>query len=136
MVRALTPAGLVFSKLVADKTGKRFIRDPATGKYWPLEVCQLVTATDQSPDPCPTITERDWQSLKEAAREMRIPNRLFICILERVTGIPATAFRGRQMSYDQWAEILRQLEEAAFILQVSCPVEPYRQGPGGHRQGW
>ncbi len=135
MVEITTPLGTVVQgKLVANaKTGQRFIRDPQTGQCWPLSRCQIVTSTDQTPiktsqmsspdESCPTITPADWASLKEAAREIYIPDRLFIEVLERVTGIPASQLRAGSLTYDQWADILIRLEEAAFALQVCCPLE-------------
>jgi hypothetical protein len=104
----------------------------------PATDCQIVTSTDQTllnpslppEDPCPTITPADWANLKEAAREVRIPDRLFVEILERITGIPISQFRAGSLTYDQWAEILIQIEEAAFNLQVCCALEerPDAQG--------
>ncbi len=49
MVVVLSPLGaIIHSKVFVNKEGRRFVRDPESGKYWSLDHCRIVTSTDQT----------------------------------------------------------------------------------------
>jgi hypothetical protein len=62
MGKFVTPLGQVIEgRPVTHRSGECFIRDPATGKYWKLSDCQIVT--DQSPPKAPVPTLDTYQGI-------------------------------------------------------------------------